>query len=109
VLGSSQDHLGTGMRDLDHPILAVRKNNDSWHARKEDLQRAFPLDVPMVPSSTITIAIDGERLTCAGFSLSEPVCLRNFKFIADYFGDLSLPLRGATQVPPSWAQFAAGH
>jgi hypothetical protein len=27
----SQDHLGTGTRDLDHPILAGAKNTDRGH------------------------------------------------------------------------------
>jgi hypothetical protein len=49
----------------------------------------------MVPSSSITVATDGEYLTCDGFSLDETVRLENFKFIADYFGGLSLsPRRG---------------
>jgi hypothetical protein len=49
----------------------------------------------MVSSSAITIASDGERLTCGGFSLSEAVRLGNFEFITDYFGALSLsPRRG---------------
>jgi hypothetical protein len=42
--------------ELEHTILttlflAGAKNTDSWCARKRDLQRAFPLDVSMVPSS----------------------------------------------------------
>jgi hypothetical protein len=57
------------------------------------LQRAFPLDVPMVPSSAITIAADGECLTCGGFSLGETVRFRSFEFIADYFSGLSLSPR----------------
>jgi hypothetical protein len=49
----------------------------------------------MVPSSAITVVADNERLTCGGFSLSETVHLRNFEFIADYFGGLRLsPRRG---------------
>jgi hypothetical protein len=56
------------------------------------LQCTFPLDVSMVPSSTI--AVDGERLTCGGFSLVKTVHLGNFEFIADYFGSLSLSPRG---------------
>jgi hypothetical protein len=28
--------------------LAGAKNTNCWHAKKGDLQRAFPLDVPMV-------------------------------------------------------------
>jgi hypothetical protein len=59
------------------------------------LLRAFPLDVPMVHSSAITIAVDGEHLTCGGFSLDETIHLRNFEFITDYFDSLSLtPRRG---------------
>jgi hypothetical protein len=64
-------------------------------ARKGDLQRIFPLDVLMVPSSAIAITADGERLSCGGFSLGETIRLGNFEFIADYFGGLSLsPKRG---------------
>jgi hypothetical protein len=49
----------------------------------------------MVPSFAITITVDGERLTCDDFSLSETVCLGSYEFIADYFDDLSLsPRRG---------------
>jgi hypothetical protein len=68
---------------------------NSWRARKGDLHRAFPLDVPMVPSSMIAITVDDEHLTCGGFSLGETIYLGNFEFIADYFGGLSLsPARG---------------
>jgi hypothetical protein len=75
--------------------LAGAKNIDSWHARKGDLQRAFPLDVLMVPSSVIIVTANGECLTCGGFSLGETVLLGNFEFIADYFGSLTLsPRRG---------------
>jgi hypothetical protein len=48
----------------------------------------------MVPSSTVTIVVDGERLTCGGFSLGKPVRHRNFEFIGDYFGGPSLSPRG---------------
>jgi hypothetical protein len=49
----------------------------------------------MVPSSTIIVTTNDEHLTCGGFSLGETVCLRNFEFITDYFGGLSLsPKRG---------------
>jgi hypothetical protein len=75
--------------------LASTKNTDIWCAMKGDLQRAFLLDVPMVPSSTIVIATNAEHPTCSGFSIGETVRLRNFEFIADYFGGLSLsPRRG---------------
>jgi hypothetical protein len=49
----------------------------------------------MVPSSSIAITIDDERLACGGFSLGEPVCLGNFEFITEYFCGQSLsPMRG---------------
>jgi hypothetical protein len=54
-----------------------------------DLQRATPLDVSVVPSSSITITAEGECLACSGFSLGEPVRLENFVFITDHFGGLS--------------------
>jgi hypothetical protein len=63
VLCSSQDHLGTGTCNLEHSVLAGAENTDSWRNRKGDLQHVFPLDVLMVPSSAITVAADGERLT----------------------------------------------
>jgi hypothetical protein len=44
----------------------------------------------MVLSSTIAVTANDEHLTCSGFSLGETVHLRNFKFIIDYFGSLSL-------------------
>jgi hypothetical protein len=47
----------------------------------------------MVPSSTITVAVNGEHLTCGGFSISKPVFLGNFEFITDYFGSVSLSPR----------------
>jgi hypothetical protein len=52
-----------------------QKNTDSWRTRMGDLQCAFPLDVMRVPSSVITVATDGECLTCDGFSLGETVHL----------------------------------
>jgi hypothetical protein len=73
------------------------KNTDSCHARKVDLQHAFLLDVPMVPSSVIAITADGEHSTCSGFSLDQTIHPGNFEFIVDYFGSLSLsPRRGDT-------------
>jgi hypothetical protein len=79
--------------------LAGAKNTSSWHDRKGDLQRVTPLDVLMVPSSSIAITAVGEHLACGGFSLGEPVRLGNIEFIADYFDSLSLsPRRGNESV-----------
>jgi hypothetical protein len=76
--------------ELEHTILTILylasiKNTDSWHARKGDLQRAFPLEVLMVPSSALTVSTDGARIMCNGFSLSETIHLGSFEFITDYF------------------------
>jgi hypothetical protein len=59
------------------------------------LQHAFPIDILMVTSSTITFATNSEHQTCGGFSLDETIHLGRFEFITDYFSDLSLsPRRG---------------
>jgi hypothetical protein len=92
VLCISQDHLRFGTRDLDHHVLASVENTDSWYARKGDLQSGFSLYVLMVPSSGITVTVDGERLTCGGFSLGETICFGSLEFIADFFGGLCLSL-----------------
>jgi hypothetical protein len=47
----------------------------------------------MVPSSTVDVTANNESLTCGGFSLGQTVHLRNFEFIAEYFGGLSLSTR----------------
>jgi hypothetical protein len=99
VLCSSQDHLRTRTPNIDQPVLVSAKNTDSCHTRKRDLLRVFPLYVSMVPSSAVVITVDGEHLTCGGFSLGEIVRLGNFKFIVNYFRVLSLsPKRGDTGV-----------
>jgi hypothetical protein len=77
---------------LTTPKFVSAENTDSWHARKLDFQRAFPLDVLMVPSSVLSSA-DGEHLTCGGFSLGETIHLGISEFIAHYFGGLSLSPR----------------
>jgi hypothetical protein len=85
--------------ELEHTILttlyfADAEITDGWRVRKGNLQRAFPLDVPMVHSSTLVVSADSERLTCGGFSLSEIVPHGSLEFIADCFCDLSLsPMR----------------
>jgi hypothetical protein len=48
----------------------------------------------MVPSSVVTFAVDGECLSCGGFSLGKTICFRSLEFIADRFSDLSLSLMG---------------
>jgi hypothetical protein len=94
MIYSLQDHIRTGMRDLDHPILAGAENTDSWRVRKEDSQRAFSLDVLMVPSSTLTIATDRECLSYGALSLSETIHFGSLQFIVDRFGGLSLSPMG---------------
>jgi hypothetical protein len=53
------------------------------------------MDVPMVHSLTLAITIDGEHLTCGGFSLGETVRFGSLEFIADCFGGLSLSPKGS--------------
>jgi hypothetical protein len=72
--------------------LIGAKSTDSWRV-KEHLQHAFLLDIPIVSSSAIAVAANGEWLMCVEFSLGETIHLGNFEFIADYFGGLSLSPR----------------
>jgi hypothetical protein len=58
------------------------------------LQLAFSLDVLMVPSLALTIAADGERLSCDVFSLDETIHFGSIEFIADRFSGLSLSPMG---------------
>jgi hypothetical protein len=69
------------MRDLDYPVSCRCKKTNSWRARKGDLQRVFPLDVSMVPSSALAVAADGEYLSCDVFSLGETIHFRILEFI----------------------------
>jgi hypothetical protein len=57
------------------------------------LQCAFPLDILMVPSSTITVAADAECLSSNGFYLGETIHFGSLKFITDCFGSLNLSPR----------------
>jgi hypothetical protein len=47
----------------------------------------------MVPSSALTVSVDGEHLMCDDFSLSKTVHLGIFEFIVDYFSGMSLSPR----------------
>jgi hypothetical protein len=70
--------------------LAGAKNSNTWLARKGELQHAFPIDVPMLPPSMLTIAADGECLSCDIFSLGETIGFGNLEFITNRFGGISL-------------------
>jgi hypothetical protein len=69
------------------------ENTDSWHPRKGDLQRAFPLDVQMVHSFALAVSTDGECLTCSGFSLDKTIRFGSLEFITDCIDGLSLSPR----------------
>jgi hypothetical protein len=58
-----------------------------------DLQCAFPLDVPMVSSSSLTIAVDGEHLTCGGFSIGKTIHFGSLEFSTNCFSGLSISPR----------------
>jgi hypothetical protein len=74
------------------------------------LQRAFPLDIPMVPSFVLAVSNDGERLACGGFSSGETIHFGGVEFIVDHFGDLSLTPRGSdSDATPMGAQPTMGH
>jgi hypothetical protein len=37
----------------------------------------------MIHSSTLTVATDGERLMCGGFTLVETICFESLEFFAN--------------------------
>jgi hypothetical protein len=55
---------------------------------------AFPLYILMVPSSALTVATDGERLSCDVFSLDKTIHFESVEFITNRFGDLCLSPMG---------------
>jgi hypothetical protein len=55
--------------------LASAKNTDSWCARKRDLQRAFCLDVLMVPPSALTVTANGEHCPAVVSTSAKPFTL----------------------------------
>jgi hypothetical protein len=70
--------------------LAGEKNTDSWHARKGDLQRAFPLDVPMVLSLKLSSVDNGNHPTDIGLAPGSTIHFGSLEFTADHLGRLSL-------------------
>jgi hypothetical protein len=90
------------MHDLDNPVICQCRKHQQLVHQEGEFAAWFPLNVQMVYSSMLTIATDGERLTCGGFSLKETICFGSLEFIADCFGVLSLSSRRATQALSSW-------
>jgi hypothetical protein len=66
------------------------ENTDSWHARKVDLQCAFPLDVPMVYSPKLTFIANCNNPIGVGLAPGESICFGSLEFTIDRFGRLSL-------------------
>jgi hypothetical protein len=75
-------------------LFASAENTDIWHARKGDLQRAFPLDVPMVCLLKLTFVANGNNLTGVDIAPSETIYFGSLEFTADRFGRLSLSPKG---------------
>jgi hypothetical protein len=90
VICSSQDHLETETRDLDHPILVDAENTDSWCSRNGDLQHAFPLDVSMVPSLELSFVANINNSTGVGLTLGSFIHFGSLEFTTDRIGRLSL-------------------
>jgi hypothetical protein len=77
--------------------LAGAKNTDSWHVRKGDLQRAFPLNIPMVPSPKLSFVTNGNSQTDIGLTPGSTIHFGSLEFTADHLGRLSLSPRSGTQ------------
>jgi hypothetical protein len=70
--------------------LASAKNIDSRHARKGDLQRAFPLDDPMVPSLKLSFVANGDNSTGVGLDPGHTIHFGSLEFTTDRLIRLSL-------------------
>jgi hypothetical protein len=70
--------------------FAGAENTNSWRAMKGNLQRAFPLDVPIVYSSRHTFVANGNNPTGIGLTPGETICFGSLELTADRFGCLSL-------------------
>jgi hypothetical protein len=77
-------------RDLDHLVICRCKKHRQLSCQVGAFVVCFPLNVPIVHSSTLTVGTNRERLMCGGFSLGETVCFGSLEFIIYYFGGLSL-------------------
>jgi hypothetical protein len=70
--------------------LASAKNTDSRHARKGDLQRAFPLDDLMVPSLKLSFIANGDNSTGVGLDPGHTIHFGSLEFTTDRLIRLSL-------------------
>jgi hypothetical protein len=73
--------------------LANAKNTNSWHARKRNLQHAFPLDVAMVPSAKFSFIANDNNTTSVRLAPGSTIYFGSLKFIVDRLGRLSLSPR----------------
>jgi hypothetical protein len=65
----------------------------STYSQVGGFEVAFPLDVPMVPSSALTVAADSECLSCGGFYLGNTIHFWSLEFITCRIGGMSLSPR----------------
>jgi hypothetical protein len=79
----------------EHTILTTlylvgAKNTDSWCARNGDLQRAFSLDVLMVPSLKLSFVANDNHLTDIDLAPGSTIRFGSLEFTADHLSHLSL-------------------
>jgi hypothetical protein len=65
----------------------------STYSQVGGFEVAFPLDVPMVPSSALAVAADSECLSCGGFYLGNTIHFWSLEFITCRIGGMSLSPR----------------
>jgi hypothetical protein len=95
VLVVRETTLELETRDLDHRVICRCIKHRRLAHQEGRFAACFSLDVLMVHSSMLTIATNGERLTCGGFSLGKTIHFESLEFITDCFCGLSLSPKGS--------------
>jgi hypothetical protein len=94
LLYSLQDHLRTGMHDLDHPISYRCKKHRQLARLGGGFAACFSSRRSNGSIILNRVAANDEHPTCGGFSLGETIRFGSLEFIADRLSGLSLSPMG---------------
>jgi hypothetical protein len=85
-------------RDLDHPVIYCCRKYRQLACQEGGFAACFPLNVLMVYSLKLTFVANNNNLTSVGLAPGETICFESLEFIVNRFSNLSLSLKGKTQM-----------